>query len=80
MMENMVCEIARTMQSDRRAQSANAALLAEAERIHDPAAPSSRMRTRRAAIAKALTALATRIAPPAPEGGARPGMVADLTT
>jgi len=79
MMENMVGEFARTMQSDRRMQAAKDARMAEAEHAHSPGALGSRICKRRAVIAKALITLATRIAPPMPQGAPRPGMMADLT-
>lgn len=74
MMENMVSEVARAMQDDRRAQAAKQARIIEAERAHRPHAEGTRLRTHRAAIAKALMALATRLAPPAPTEAPRPGM------
>lgn len=80
MMENMVGEIARTMQHDRRAQAEKNARLAEAERAHGPGTVGGRMRKRRTAIAKALIALATRLAPPVPESAPRPGIVTHPTS
>jgi hypothetical protein len=72
MMENMIGDIARTMQSDRRAQAARNERIAEAIATHRPNAQGNRMRARRAAIAKALIALAARLAPPVPDSNARP--------
>jgi hypothetical protein len=75
MMENMIGELARTTQSDRRAQAARNGRIAEAIAADGPNSHGSRMRARRAAIAKALIALAARLAPPVPDGSTRPTMV-----
>lgn len=75
MMENMIGEVARTMQSDRRAQAARNERLAEALDGQGPDPIGSRIRRRRAAIAKVLVALAMRVAPPVSQGASRPTMV-----
>ena len=71
MMENMIGDLARTMQSDRRAQSARNERIAEAL--------DGRTRARRAAIAKALMALAMRLSPPIPDSVPRPTMATNVT-
>jgi hypothetical protein len=65
MMENMIGDLARVMQEDRRARAATQAHITEAERAYRPHSPRARLRERRAAIANMLIALATRLAPPA---------------
>ncbi len=75
MMENMIGDVARTMQDDRRAAAARRTRLAEAESMYVPHAQGTRLRKRRAAIAKALQALAMRLAPPPPATAPRPTMV-----
>lgn len=74
MMENMIGDVARTMQDDRRAAAARRARLAEAQSVYQPHAHGARLRKRRAAIAKALQALAMRLAPPPPVTASRPTM------
>ncbi len=74
MMENMVSEVARAIQDDRRAQAAKRARIIEAAEAHRPHAQGARLRARRAAIAKALMALAPRLAPSAPTEAPHSGM------
>jgi hypothetical protein len=68
MMENMIGDLARTMQDDRRTRAAHNERIAEAIEGERPDALGGRARKRRAAIAKALMALAMRLAPPMGEG------------
>jgi hypothetical protein len=75
MMENLIGDIARTMQNDRRAQAARNERIVEAIEGQGPDPRGGEMRARRAAIAKTLMALAARLAPPVPEGTPRPTML-----
>lgn len=68
MMENMIGDLARTIQDDRRTQAAYNERIAEAIEGERPDALGGRTHRRRAAIAKALMALAIRLAPPMGEG------------
>ena len=67
MMENMIGDIARTMQNDRRAEAARNERVFEAIAAHGPDSQGRRMRACRATIAKALIIFAARLAPPVPE-------------
>lgn len=80
MMENMVGEFARTAQDDRRAMAERDARLAEAERTRGTGMVGGRMHPQRAAIAKALIALATLLAPPIPDSAPQPGTMTDPTS
>ena len=66
MLDNMIGDIARAMQEDRRAEATKQARILEAEQAYRPYAYGTRRRKYRAAIAAALMALAMRLAPPAP--------------
>ncbi|MHB8644501.1 MAG: hypothetical protein ACYDAR_01780 [Thermomicrobiales bacterium] len=75
----MIGELARAMQDDWRAQAAKRALVAEAEAARRPRAHVARLSNRRAAIAKALMALAMRLAPSASPEAPHPGMATRAT-
>jgi hypothetical protein len=64
MLDNMIGDIARAMQDDRRAEAMKQARLVEAEQARLPYAHGVRQRKYRAAIAAALMAFAMRLAPP----------------
>lgn len=64
MLDSLIGDLARAIQDDRRAWVAREVRLQEAEEAHLPSARSVRLRGHRAAIAKALIALAFRLAPP----------------
>ncbi|GEM_PF-4310635 len=79
MLDYMTGEVAQAIQDDRRAQAAKRARVAEVEEAHRPHGQGARMRERRAAVAKALQALAMRLAPPAPAGTPHPGIATRAT-
>jgi hypothetical protein len=72
MLDYMIGDLARAIQDDRRAWSAKEARLKEAKEAHLPSARSVRLRRHRAAIAKALVALAFHLAPPTAAVPSRP--------
>jgi hypothetical protein len=75
MMENMIGEVARAMQDDRRRQETSNERIAEALSPYGSKLHGSRMRARRAAIARALIALAARLEPPTLQEAPRPTIV-----
>jgi hypothetical protein len=79
MLDNMIGDIARAMQDDRRAEAMKQMRLVEAEQARLPYAHGVRLPRYRAAIAAALMALAMRLAPSASAAAPRSEMATPAT-
>lgn len=79
MFDNMIGDVARAMQDDRRRQAAKMARIVEAEQTHRLSAREARLRNQRAALARALMALAMRLAPLPPATTPRSEMATPAT-